>query len=183
LTGSVVARRYANALFSLGKKSNQESLEKYGKTLTSLEELFASSPVLGKIFKSPVVTISEKRKIIGKILDKLKADKVTSNFCMLLADKNRLSYLHQISAYYSVLLDEEKGVVRGKLLTAISLDAKKQGEIKAMLEKKSAKSLELVFDVDKSILGGIVLKIGDRVMDASLRAQLAILRDKIKRGE
>lgn len=183
MTDSVVARRYANALFSLGKKSEKQNLESYGTTLALLDELLASSPDLEKIFKSPVVTILEKRKIVGELLARLKADKVTSNFCMLLADKNRLSYLHQISAYYSVLLDEEKGVVRGKLLTAVRLDAKKQGQIKSMLEKKSAKSLELAFDVDKAILGGIVLKIGDKVMDASLRAQLAILRDTIKRGE
>lgn len=183
MTDSVVARRYANALFSIGKKSDKQSLEDYGKTLSSLVELLVLSPDLDKVFKSPVVTTAEKSKIIGKLLSKIKADKVTNNFCLLLADKNRLSYLQQISAYYSVLLDEEKGVVRGRLLTAVSLDAKKQGTIKDMLEKKSTMKLELAFDVDKAILGGVVLKIGDRVMDASLRAQLAILRDTIKRGE
>ena len=56
-------------------------------------------------------------------------------------------------------------------------------DIKAELEKKAGASIELAFDVDASILGGVVLKVGDRVLDASLRAQLAILRETFKRGE
>jgi len=66
----------------------------------------------------------------------------------------------------------------------VKLDAEKQKKLKADLTKKvKHKKLELVFNVDKAILGGLMLKVGDRVLDASLRAQLTILRDTIKRGE
>lgn len=183
MTDSVVARRYANALFTLGKKAGTKELEHYGSSLVQMQNLLTASPELDKVFRSPVVSIKEKRKVVEKLLSKIAADKTVSNFCMLLADKGRLPFLREIATYYGTLLDTEKGVIRGHILTAVELDAKKQGQIKTLLEKKAGKSLELAFDVDTSILGGVVLKVGDRVLDASLRAQLAILRDTIKRGE
>ena len=183
MTDTVVARRYAHALFALGKKAGTPELEKQGKSLGDMDKLLAASPELDKIFKSPVVSVEEKRQVLTKLLESIGADKTMTNFCLLLADKGRLSSLRPIATCYGTLLDTEKGVIRGRLLTAVSLDAKKQAQLKTLLEKKAGKSLELAFDVDKSILGGVVLKVGDRVLDASLRAQLAILRDTIKRGE
>ena len=183
MTDAVVARRYALALFTLGKKAGMKDLEQYGAGLTALDGLLASSPDLDKVFRSPVVTVAEKRKVLQKLLKTVGADKTMTNFCLLLADKGRLSSLRHIATCYGTLLDTEKGVIRGRLLTAVSLDNKKQAQLKDLLEKKAGKSIELAFDVDKSILGGVVLKVGDRVLDASLRAQLAILRDTIKRGE
>ncbi len=183
MTDTVIARRYANALFAIGKKSGIQNLEKYGASLTELGSAVVSVPALDKVFKSPVVTAEEKKKVLGKVLSDMGADATVTNFCLLLADKNRLSSLREIANVYGKLLDEEKGVIRGHVLTAVNLDAKKQAAIKKQLEDKAGKSIALTFDVDKSILGGIVLEVGDRVLDASLRAQLAVLRETIKRGE
>lgn len=183
MTDAVIARRYAHALFALGKKTGMKELERHGTSLGALDSLLGASPELDKVFKSPVVSVEEKRKVLAKLLKSIDADKTMTNFCLLLADKGRLSSLRHIATCYGTLLDAEKGVIRGRLCTAVSLDAKKQSHLKELLEKKAGKSIELAFDVDKSILGGVVLKVGDRVLDASLRAQLAILRDTIKRGE
>ncbi len=183
MTDTVIARRYANALFALGKKNGLSELEQYSLGLNKLSELLQNSPELDKVFKSPVVSADEKKKVLKTLLTKVEADATMTNFCLLLADKNRLSNLRRIAGCYGSLLDAEKGVIRGHLLTAIPLDNKKQGAIKKQLEEKAGKSIELSFDVDASILGGVVLKVGDRVLDASLRAQLAILRETIKRGE
>ena len=85
-----------------------------------------------------------------------------------------------IAEAFGKLLDEAWGVVRGKLLTAVSLSKEQQAGILARLEKQTSRQIALKFEVDPSILGGVVLQVGDNV---SLRAQLAILRDIIKRGE
>ena len=82
-----------------------------------------------------------------------------------------------------LFLDDAKGIIRGNLTTAVELTDAKRGRLKAALEEKAGAGIELTFDVDASILGGVVLKVGDRVLDASLRAQLAILRETFKRGE
>ncbi len=183
MTDTVIARRYANALFSIGKQSGLEDLEKYGENLANLEACVVNTPVLDKVFKSPVVTVQEKKSVIKKVLSEMGADTMLTNFCLLLADKNRLSTLKDISNIYGELLDKEKGILRGTLVTAISLDTKKKNAIKKQLEEKAGKNIYLDFSVDKSILGGVVLHVGDRVLDASLRAQLAVLRKTIKRGE
>ncbi len=182
MNDTVIARRYANALFAIGKKTGMSDLEQYGKNFTQLDSMLQASPDLDKVFKSPVVTADEKKRVLGSVLTAIGANTTMSNFCLLLADKNRLSNLRRIASCYSTLLDDEKGVIRGHLLTAVPLDNKKRGVIKKQLEAKAGKSLELTFDVDASILGGIVLKVGDRVMDASVRAQLDILREIIKRA-
>ncbi|MDR0816572.1 MAG: F0F1 ATP synthase subunit delta [Desulfovibrio sp.] len=183
MTGTVVARRYANAIFALGKKDGDKALTRHGECLAALGEMLAASPALAMTFKSPVVGTEEKKAVLDKLLARLEADSVMHNFCFLLADKERLACLRDIAACYGKLLDAAKGVIRGRLTTAVSLSAEKRAAIKADIEKKSGVCIELTFAVDKDILGGAVFKMGDRVLDASLRAQLGILRDTFKRGE
>jgi F-type H+-transporting ATPase subunit delta len=179
----VVARRYANAIFALGRKEGEQALTRRGACLAALGEMIDGAPELAMTLKSPVVSVEEKKAVVGKLLAVVKADAVMRNFCFLLADKDRLPFLREIAVCYGRLLDAAKGVVRGRLTTAVPLSAEKQAAVKAGLEKKGGKAIELTFAVDKDILGGVVLSMGDRVLDASLRAQLGILRDTFKRGE
>ena len=184
MTGGTLAKKYAKALFSLGKKSGAPQLEQYGADLSGLAGMVAISPALERMFKSPVISLAEKHALVDQLLDKAGADATVKNFCHLLADKGRLAALPAIAGCYGELLDDEKGILRGTVITAVKLDAEKQKKLKADLTKKiKHKKLELVFNEDKAILGGLMLKVGDRVLDASLRAQLTILRDTIKRGE
>ena len=184
MTGGTLAKKYAKALFFLGKKSGASQLEQHGAALSGLAKMVAISPVLERMFKSPVITVAEKHALVDTLLGKMDADLTVKNFCHLLADKGRLAALPAIAGCYGELLDAEKGILRGTVITAVKLDAEKQKKLKAGLAKKvKDKKLELEFYVDKSILGGLMLKVGDRVLDASLRAQLTILRDTIKRGE
>ena len=105
------------------------------------------------------------------------------NFLLVAGRKGTSPSFEEIAEAFGKLLDEAWGVVRGKLLTAVSLSKEQQAGILARLEKQTSKQIALKFEVDPSILGGVVLQVGDNVLDASLRAQLAILRDIIKRGE
>lgn len=183
MTGNIVARRYARALFDLGKKSGLPELESYASSLDALRSATAESPDLLRVFRNPIFTAAEKKAVIKKIAGKLKISGAILNFCLLLADKNRLRDLDGISDFFGALLDEEKGVTRGQLITAVPLDEAKQTAVIKQLEKKAKRTLVLEFGVSPDILGGIVLKLGDLVTDASLRAQLSILKDTIKRGE
>lgn len=180
---TVVARRYANAIFALGKKDGDAALSSRGQCLAAIGEMLASAPGLDLTLKSPVIGVEEKKAILGKVLGKLNADQTMRNFCFLLADKERLVFLGEIAAWYGKLLDEAKGIIRGQCITAVKLSADKKSKLKDALQKKAGTDIELTFAVDKDILGGMVLKLGDRVLDASLRAQLGILRETFKRGE
>lgn len=182
MTETVIARRYANALFSLGKKQGKNALDEHGAIIHELAELTRAEPKLGVVLRSPVIGIEEKKKLIGAILDKLSADRTMRNFCYLLADKERLGVLPDIAEWYGIMLDEANGILRGKVITAIRLSPDRQAELKKSLQQKMGRDMELTFSVDPEILGGMVLAVGDRVMDASLRAQLGIMRENLKRG-
>lgn len=183
MIGNVVARRYARALFAIGKPKGVNELDKYGNDLTNLVDAVNATPGLLKLFRNPIFEVAEKKKVADALLVKLGAVAMVKNFVHLLADKGRLGELPEIHAVFMSMLDVEKGVVRGELVTAVQLPANKQKSVKAKLEKQAGKKLVLDFSVDSTILGGVVLKVGDRVLDASLRAQLGILKENIKRGE
>lgn len=183
MTGNIVARRYAKALFALGQKKGEAELAAYGKDLASLAEVMGGSTDVAAVFRNPVFDSSKKKAVALGLLDKLGAGQTVKNFAALLADKDRLGALPSIAAQFGVLLDETQGVLRGTMVTAVKLPKKRQDEIKTALEAQSGKQLVLDFEADAEILGGLVLKIGDKVLDASLRAQLQALKDNIKRGE
>ncbi|ABB37789.1 ATP synthase subunit delta [Oleidesulfovibrio alaskensis G20] len=183
MTGNIAARRYARALFAIGQKQGLAELDAFGSELSAVAKAVEESPALARLFRNPLFSIEEKRAVLAKLLQAAGAGQTVSNFCNLLADKGRLADLPDINAFYSLLLDAEKGIIRGELVTAIKLAKAKRDAVKEQLEKQAGQKIELNFSVDKDILGGVVLKVGDRVLDASLRAQLGILKDNIKRGE
>lgn len=182
MSGDIVARRYARALFALGKKKGLPELEQLEKDLAALKEAVASSPELTLLFKDPLFSAEEKVKVADTILGKLGASDYSKNFCRLLADKGRLAALPDIAAFFSELLDAEKGIVRGVLVTAVKLDETKRKAVLDQLNKQVKQTVALSYSVNPDILGGVQLKVGDQMLDASLRAQLSILKENIKRG-
>ena len=165
MTDTVIARRYASALFNLSRKEGNESLANHGIYLQELGQMVAEEPKFGLLLKSPIIDVQEKKAVLSGILDKLGADRTMRNFCFLLADNERLGSLREIADWYGILLDEAK-----------------REEIRERLKKKLDHDIELRFRVDPEILGGMVLSVGDKVLDSSLRAQLKILRENLKRG-
>ncbi|CAK7037574.1 MAG: ATP synthase subunit delta [Desulfovibrio sp.] len=183
MTGSVAARRYAKALFDLAKASGLDAMNKSGEDIASLAALVKESADLSRLFADPLFSAEEKRKVITALADRLETGAMVRDFFYLLADKHRLPLTIKIADEYQALADEENGILRGELVSAAPLDDTTQSTVLGELEKKAGKSLVLDFKVDKSLLGGMVLKVGDNVMDASLKTQLLILKDTIKRGE
>ena len=180
---SSASRKYARALFALSEKAGDKELDGNAGVLATLVDAMNASPALAGLMASPLFSVEEKRLVVQKLLDKAGAGAMLRNFCMLLADKNRLPALKDIAAAYAAMLDEKAGTLRGAMTTAVPLPADKQSSIKAHLEKISGKRIILDFNVDEDILGGLILKVEDRVLDGSLKAQINILKDQIKRGE
>ncbi len=183
MTVDIIARRYAEALLSLGKKGGDAEIDRYADELAAITDIEKQSPELAMFLKSPAFSSAEKCRVLVPILEKLGVSPIVRNFCMLLAEKERLGALAQIAQAYSDLRDVANGIVRGELLTAIELTAEKKAAVSSQLERQSKKKIALTYAVDRNILGGVVLKVGDMVLDASLKAQLNILKETIKRGE
>jgi F-type H+-transporting ATPase subunit delta len=158
-------------------------LERYGASLSALGEAVEKTPKLAEAFRNPVLSSEEKKKVVLSLLDVAGGGAVEKRFCALLADKDRLNLLPAIAADFGVMLDEASGISRGVVTTAVELDDEYMDKIKNQLESQTGRKLVLEFVIDPAIIGGIVLRIGDSVYDASLRAQLDNLRESIKRGE
>ena len=183
MIGNVVSRRYAAALFSLGKEAGMAELERYGASLSALGEAVEKTPKLAEAFRNPVLSSEEKKKVVLSLLDVAGGGAVEKRFCALLADKDRLNLLPAIAADFGVMLDEASGISRGVVTTAVELDDEHMNKIKNKLESQTGRKLVLEYVIDPAIIGGIILRVGDSVYDASLRAQLDNLRESIKRGE
>lgn len=179
----IIAKRYARALFALGQEKGIEEQRLYGQELADLAALFQQTPKLIQIFKNPIIRVEHKKEIVRQILEKTGANETVRNFCFFLADKGRLEFFVEIQNYYSRLLDQAEGLVRGMVITAIELSKTKKEQIRNQLEKTANQNLILDYEKDESILGGLVLKVGDKIYDASLQAQLALMKENIKRGE
>ena len=182
MTGSVAARRYAKALFDLARQTGPDALEKAGADLERIAALTRESVELARLFRDPVFSPEEKRNVVTALAERLELGAMLRDFCYLLAEKHRLALLDKIAGEYQSLLDAEKGVLRGELVSAVALDDSTRETVRGQLEKKAGHTLILDFKVDTSLLGGMLLKVGDNVMDASLKTQLSLLKDTIKRG-
>lgn len=193
MKGDTIAKRYAQALFAIGKekdgqakgeqgKSGQE-IEHYGAILNALAKALTESEALARLFRAPVISGGEKDRVVQNLLGKLEADSVMCNFFRLLAEKERLVLLPTIAELFGKLADQATGIARGTLTTAVKLDDKRCKSVVTALEKQSSNKLKLNFEVNPAILGGMVLRMGDMVLDGSLKAQLNVLKENIKRGE
>lgn len=183
MTGNIVSRRYAKALFAVGEKQGKDQIAAYGQELQELAGALLEAPEAMSFFRNPTFNADEKKSVMNQIVAKTGANQMVKNFCDLLAEKDRLSVLPAIAADYKKMLDEFQGVIAGEMITAKPLSEERKSELKKRLEDQTGKKLELEFADSADILGGVVLKIGDKVLDASLKAQLQILKENIKRGE
>jgi F-type H+-transporting ATPase subunit delta len=189
--GHAVAGRYAKALFALGAESGDAALDALNKALAALAGAAGLNPELDALLRSPVIAASEKQGVLDKVLAAALPAKalpkamrrLVSNFCGLLADRGRLPLLGLIARAFAAMLDARRRIVRGSLCTAVALDDDRRETIKSRLEQTVGGALELEYQVDPDILGGVTIRLGDRILDASLRTQLDMLRDTIKKGE
>jgi F-type H+-transporting ATPase subunit delta len=175
LIGSKVSKRYAKALFSLGQEDGK--FEQYGQELSDFETFFQNNEDFRQVIVNPVFALEDRRKVLQVVLDKSNFSGVVKNFLNLLLDKNRIGAIEAIKAYYSRLTDEVSGIARAEIVTARPLKEETLGKIERSLEGLTSKKIKPEVREDKDLIGGIVVKIGDLVLDGSVRAQLEGLKE------
>jgi F-type H+-transporting ATPase subunit delta len=169
VVSSKVSKRYARALFKEGKE--KDKLDVLREDLLQLEKLYEKSPEFRKLVNSPVVPSKVKKESFKEIFEG-KLDKITFNFIDLLISAGRENLLMDIAEYYGQILDDHYGIVRGMVYSVLPLSEDEISELKKSLEKVTGKKVILSQSRDKSLLGGFIVKIKDRVFDASLKNQL-----------
>jgi len=177
----ILARRYAKALFAVGK--DEGKLDEYNDALQGLNEIFASDIGLADSLTNPLYPMDVREKVMEGIVASMGVDKVMGNFLNLLVEKKRADVLPDIAEEFQIMVDEEKNVSHGTVVSAVELSKELQAKVQATLEKLTGKKVELTTSVDPSIIGGVIAKVGDLELDGSIRTQLAGLKDSIKGRE
>jgi F-type H+-transporting ATPase subunit delta len=170
-----IARVYSQALFEVAKE--KDSLGEIHEQLGQFADALAEDRDLQVFFFSPYFSSSEKREGIGKMLDDANAELV--NFLELLAEKHRIPALFRVRRRFDELWAAEDERLEVTVTSAIELDQSVIDSIGAEIEKKTGKTIELSSQVDPDIVGGLVLQVGNRVLDASIRSRLDNLRREV----
>ncbi|MEO7198412.1 MAG: ATP synthase F1 subunit delta [Solirubrobacterales bacterium] len=170
-----IAKVYSEALFDVAKDKGQ--LDEVQEQLGEFADAVAADHDLQVFFFSPYFSSSEKREGIAKSISG--ADPELVNFLELLAEKHRMPALFRIRARFDALWAVENQQLEVSVTSAIELDPAVVESIGAEIEKKTGKTIELTSRVDDSIIGGLVLQVGNRVLDASVRNRLDKLRREI----
>lgn len=180
MSANAIARRYAKALVQLA--AEEGSVDSFHDELVRVEALFSAHPELGSLLSNPAYGIEAKLETLKEVAAKLSLSTTIRNFLLLLQERNRMVCLPAISSCYSVLADELSGVVRPVITSALPLGDEQIAEIKAALEKSTGKKVSMTVEIDPSLIGGVVTKIGDKVLDGSVKTQLTRIEDILQKG-
>lgn len=172
----LIAKRYAGALFEVAQEDNnlqsvREELEFVGTCLKENEEF-------EKLLNTPLINSNERKEILTNIFkDKLSNEIL--NFLYILVDKRRANAIHDIIREFNKMADASKNMVEGVAITAIALDQETLLKLQVQLSMASGKNVKLKNEVDQEIVGGVLVKIGDKVIDGTLKNRLGHLKQQL----
>lgn len=176
-----IARRYAKALLILGKEDGQA--QTYREELKNFVQLLESEKYLEEVISNPLYTAENRKKVLKSIIEKLELSPVMASFLLLVFDKGRIRYIKEINKFYERMTDEIANIARATMISATTLPSDTVEKIKSSLERMTGKKIVLEIQEDSSLIGGVVTKVGDLVLDGSVRMQLEKLKDTLKRGD
>ena len=176
-----IARRYARALIALGQEGG--NTDTYASDLDRfVAVLDTGDGQLRAALTNPGLSTIERKAVLDQVLEKLSLAKDVGNFLRLLVDKNRLTEMDGIVRFYGEMADDLAGRARAVVTTAAELDAPMKKTVQGALEASTGKTVEIDFQVDQSLIGGMVAQVGDISYDASVRARLEDLQTALIRN-
>ncbi len=171
---SGVATRYAFALFDLAR--DERAVDAVAADLDRFGALIAESDDLKRLIRSPVFTSDEQQRAVDAILAKAGIGGLAANFVRLVAGKRRLFALPDMIRAFRGLVAEAKGIVRAEVTLAQAPSDAAMADIKAALKEVAKAEIALDVRIDPNLIGGLIVKIGSRMVDASVRSKLNAIR-------
>ena len=178
---TILAKRYAKALFAVGQEEGLS--ESFRETLNVLGDFLNTYPEAMDGLTNPLYPMELREKVMAQLISELQANQLIANFFNLVIQKKRADILPEIATEFQVLVDADQNISRGTVISATEISGELQAKVQSTLENITGKKVILASDIDPSIIGGIVAKVGDLVMDGSIKTQLAGLNESIKGSE
>src|SRR5580658_7042406 len=175
---SGMAGRYATALFDLARDGN--AIDAVQADLGRFDALIAESADLNRLVRSPVFSAAEQLQALSAVLDKAGIGGLTAKFLKLITTNRRLFAVRDMVRGYGKLVAEHKGEATAEVTVAEALKDEHLDALRSALKSVSGKDVDLKVTVDPAIIGGLVVKLGSRMVDSSLRTKLNAIRHAMK---
>lgn len=176
-----MARRYAEALAEVAIAHNQ--VEPIDRELRVFAEMMKSSRELRDTFANPIVSQSDKLKVLEALIARTAAGKLTANLLRTLLNHYRLHHVAEVYEQFRREMNERRGLIIAEVTTASDVGAPEQAKLGRTLEQMTGKRVEFKFRTDPSLVGGVVTRIGSIVYDGSVRTQLQGIKERLKQGD
>jgi F-type H+-transporting ATPase subunit delta len=174
-----IARRWASALFEIGKEGN--NLADLSKDLTTFADVYAGSGELRDVLQNPLVSDEARESILRDLAERLAVSETAKSTLRLLAQKRRLAALPEIARQLAKMTDQDANVIRAVVTSAGPLAEAYLTKLRGELEKATGKRISIEHRQDPGLIAGVVTQIGDQVIDGSVRARLDSFRDSLLR--
>jgi F-type H+-transporting ATPase subunit delta len=171
---SGVAGRYATALFELA--AERRETDAVAADLESFAKAIDESEDLTRLIRSPVLKAEEQLAAINAVVERMRLGATAGNFIRFVTQKRRLFAIQAMIRAYNALLAEKKGIVPAEVTVAEAVPAAMLADLKASLAKSAGAEVSLAVKINPDIIGGMVVKLGHRMIDASLKTKLNALR-------
>jgi F-type H+-transporting ATPase subunit delta len=175
---SGIAQRYATAIFELSKEAS--ALSALENDVDALDGALTDSAELRDLISSPVYSRDDVTRAIGAVAAKMGLSQAVAGGLGLMASKRRMFALPQVIAALRAMIADEKGEVTAEVTSAKALSEAQEAELVKTLKARVGKEIKLKLVVDESLIGGLVIKVGSQMIDTSIRAQLAALKNSMK---
>ena len=175
---SGMAGRYATALFELALE--QKAIDAVKSDLERFDALIAASPDLYRLVRSPVFTADEQVKALRAVLGETGIGGLAANFLLLVARNRRLFAVRQMVKAYKALVARHKGEVTAQVTAAEGLSDAHLAALKDALKAVTKQEVQVDLNVDPAVIGGLIVKLGSRMVDSSLRTKLNAIRHAMK---
>jgi len=172
-----IGKRYARALLELAQEQNQ--LAKVGQDLEDLDKTWAESAELRALFENPAVSGVARRKVVEALATRMSLDPTVKKTLFLLSDRGRMRFVPDVIEAFRVLLEGIEKRLRAEVTTAVAMPDSFYSQIERELERASGQKVLLTRKQDPSIIGGVITRLGDRVLDGSLKTRLGELQDQL----
>ncbi len=173
----LISNRYAYALFEAGLELNK--LEEFKRDLEAIVHTLDMEPQIQDVLSHPKISKNEKKDFVSNIFGKMVCQEMI-NFLYVIIDKRRESYLMEIADEFKKLFNEHENILEVTAVTAVPMNKEAQNRLKVVLSQKMDKIISLRNIVDKDIIGGVLLRIENKIVDGTIKGQLESMRKTIK---
>lgn len=172
-----LARRYAVALADV--VTTHGEAQEVRDELAEWEAMTQANPQLLEVFRHPTIPHEQKRAVLNELLMRTRVRPTTANFLQVLLQNHRLADLSEVNRQFAQELDRRSNIVTAQVTTARPLPQDAEESLRAKLSQMTGKSVRLEFEVDDSLIGGVLTRIGSTLYDGSVRGQLEQIRRKM----